>query len=163
MPITEPSASIEALGGPTVATIGTFDGVHLGHRALLRQVRHEAEARSARSVALVFREQPRAFFNPGKKVSYLCDFEARIAMLGETGVDEIVELEFGPTIQKLSSEEFVVGLRDRIGLEALIVRAVFYDLVELGEEAEIDGETVLGVWSCGQFFSIGPIGPAEEV
>ena len=121
MPITESSASIEASGGPTVATIGTFDGVHLGHRALLRQVRHEAEARSARSVALVFREQPRAFFNPGKKVSYLCDFEARIAMLGETGVDEIVELEFGLTIQKLSSEEFVVGLRDRIGLEALIV------------------------------------------
>ena len=54
-----------------------------------------------------------------------------------------------------------VWLRD--GLEALIVRAVFYDLVELGEEAEIDGEIVLGVWSCGQFFSIGPIGPVEEV
>ncbi len=54
-----------------------------------------------------------------------------------------------------------VWLRD--GLEALIVRAVFYDLVELGEEAEIDGATVLGVWSCGQFFSIGPIGPVEEV
>ena len=54
-----------------------------------------------------------------------------------------------------------VWLRD--GLEALIVRAVFYDLVELGDEAEIDGETVLGVWSCGQFFSIGPIGPVEEV
>ena len=51
-----------------------------------------------------------------------------------------------------------VWLRD--GLEALIVRAVFYDLVELGEEAEIDGQIVLGVWSCGQYF---PIGPVEEV
>jgi hypothetical protein len=51
-----------------------------------------------------------------------------------------------------------VFLRD--GLEALIVRAVFYDLVELGEEVEIDGETVLGVWSSGRFFAIGPV---EEV
>ncbi len=48
-----------------------------------------------------------------------------------------------------------VRLRD--GIEALIVRAVFYDLVELGEEAVIDGEAVLGVWSCGRFFVIGPV------
>ncbi len=40
------------------------------------------------------------------------------------------------------------------------MRALFYDLVELGEEAEIDGEIVLGVWSCGRFFAIGPV---EEV
>ncbi len=51
-----------------------------------------------------------------------------------------------------------VFIRD--GLEALIVRSVFYDLVELGEEVVIDGETVLGVWSAGVFFAIGRI---EEV
>ena len=121
MPITEPFASIDALHGPTVATIGTFDGVHLGHRALLLRVRQEAGARSARSVALVFKEQPRAFFRPGESVSYLSDFETRRAILGEIGIDEIVELEFGLTIQKLSSVEFVAGLRERIGLEALVV------------------------------------------
>ncbi len=54
-----------------------------------------------------------------------------------------------------------VWLRD--GLEALIVRAVFYDLVELGEEAEIGGETVLGVWSCGEFFIIGATGATGSV
>jgi hypothetical protein len=54
-----------------------------------------------------------------------------------------------------------VWLRD--GLEALIVRAVFYELVEIGEEVEIDGETVLGVWSCGTFFHIGRIEPDEEM
>lgn len=45
----------------------------------------------------------------------------------------------------------------RGGLEALINRAVFYDLVELGVEREIDGVTVLGVWSAGEFFAIGPV------
>ncbi len=121
MPLTEPFASIDVPHGPSVATIGTFDGVHLGHRALLLRVKQEAEARSARSVAIVFKEQPRAFFRPGERVSYLCDFETRRKMLGEIGIDEIVELEFGPAIQKLSSIEFVAGLRKRIGLKALVV------------------------------------------
>ncbi|MCC7273902.1 MAG: DUF1285 domain-containing protein [Alphaproteobacteria bacterium] len=43
------------------------------------------------------------------------------------------------------------------GLEALIARPVFYDLVELGEERMVDGERVLGVWSGGMFFTIGPM------
>lgn len=43
----------------------------------------------------------------------------------------------------------------RDGLDALIVRSVFYDLVELGEEREIDGDTRLGIWSNGEFFEIG--------
>jgi hypothetical protein len=50
----------------------------------------------------------------------------------------------------------------RDGLEALIVRAVFYDLVELGEEIETDGETVLGVWSAGEFFTIGALDEALD-
>lgn len=48
----------------------------------------------------------------------------------------------------------------RAGLEARIARAVFYDLVELGETSEINGEDVFGVWSDGVFF---PFGPASEV
>ena len=50
-----------------------------------------------------------------------------------------------------------VLVRDR--LEALILRAVFYDLVELGEERSIEGQPSVGVWSCGEFF---PLGRAEE-
>ncbi|MGE0715024.1 MAG: DUF1285 domain-containing protein [Alphaproteobacteria bacterium] len=46
----------------------------------------------------------------------------------------------------------------RDGLEALILRPVFYDLVEAGEEREVDGERVLGIWSGGTFFTIGPTG-----
>lgn len=48
----------------------------------------------------------------------------------------------------------------RAGLEARIARAVFYDLVELGETREIDGEAAFGVWSDGVFF---PFGPANEI
>lgn len=48
-------------------------------------------------------------------------------------------------------------IRVRDGLDALIARAVFYDLVELGVEVDRDGETVLGVWSGGTFFALGPV------
>ncbi|MGE0725295.1 MAG: DUF1285 domain-containing protein, partial [Alphaproteobacteria bacterium] len=48
-----------------------------------------------------------------------------------------------------------VTVRD--GLEALIARPVFYDLVALAEERDVDGRTALGVWSGGCFFTLGPI------
>ena len=49
----------------------------------------------------------------------------------------------------------------RAGLEALIARAVFYDLVELADEEEIDGERLFGVWSAGRFFALGD--PGEDL
>ena len=80
-----------------------------------------------------------------------------------TNIDEIVIADSDHPIRvdvdvETAEPSPYVWLHD--GLDALIVRAVFYDLVELGEEVEIDGEIVLGVWSCGQFYTIGAV---EEV
>jgi riboflavin kinase/FMN adenylyltransferase len=114
-------ASIDVNKGPTVATIGTFDGVHLGHRALIQRVKQEAEKLNARSVAIVFVRQPRAYITPDAAVSYLCDFEARERMLTDLGIDQIIPVEFGAEIQKLSAEEFVLRLHETFDLRALIV------------------------------------------
>ncbi|NQW19889.1 MAG: riboflavin biosynthesis protein RibF [Chloroflexi bacterium] len=121
MSITDLFASIDAMTGPTVATVGTFDGVHLGHQSLLRRVQDEASARGAKSVVFVFKEQPRAFIKPGSQVSYLSGFEERRSILRGSGIDRIVELEFGTTIQQLSSVEFINALRDHVGLNALVL------------------------------------------
>ena len=121
MSITELFDSIDALVGPTVATIGTFDGVHLGHQALLQRVQGEAAARNAESVAFVFREQPRAFIKPGTSVTYLSDFETRRDILNKMGIDHVVQLDFGSAIQQLSSDDFIGALRKRIGLVSLIL------------------------------------------
>ena len=121
MSISELFASIEIHKGPTVATVGTFDGVHLGHRALLEQVKCEAKARGAISVALVFKEQPRAFIQPDFNVSYISNLKTRRNILTEIGIDQIIELDFGTSIQKLSAEEFVSELQHLIELKALIV------------------------------------------
>ncbi|MBN4064470.1 riboflavin biosynthesis protein RibF [Dehalococcoides mccartyi] len=121
MSISELFDAIDVLEGPTVATIGTFDGVHLGHQALLSRVKDEAVKRGAKSVAFVFKEQPRAFIKPSTQVSYLSDFKTRHSIMKKIGIDHVVELEFGSTIQQLSSDEFVGALRDRIGLVSLIL------------------------------------------
>ncbi len=79
-----------------------------------------------------------------------------------TNVDEIVTADAAHPIRVETDMETgepspYVFIRD--GLEALISRAVFYDLVELGEERTVDGEEIFGVWSAGRFF---PIGRLEE-
>ena len=113
--------TINAIEGPTVATVGTFDGVHLGHQALIDRARTEAKKRGAKAVALVFREQPRAFIKPSNQVTYLSDIESRRSIMEEKGIEHVVELEFGSSIQKLSSDEFVSALKERIGLVSLVV------------------------------------------
>jgi len=121
MSTTDLFASIAAIKGPAVVTVGTFDGVHLGHQSLLQRVQDEASSRGATSVALVFKEQPRAFIKPNARVSYLSDIQSRREILNSIGIDNIVELEFGSDIQKLTSKEFVLGLQERIGLTALVL------------------------------------------
>lgn len=106
---------------PTIATIGTFDGVHLGHQSLLRKVSDEATRREARSVAFVFKEQPRTIIKPSEQVTYLSDFESRLSTLATMGIDHIVQLEFNQNIQKLSSIEFVSALREQIHLASLVL------------------------------------------
>ena len=121
MSISDLFASIDVIEGPTVATIGTFDGVHLGHQTLLKRVQDEAVKRGAKSVAFVFREQPRAFIKPSNQVTYLSDFETRRDILKAIGIDHVVELNFTAAIQQLSSDDFVGALQERIGLVSLIL------------------------------------------
>ncbi|MGB1749651.1 MAG: adenylyltransferase/cytidyltransferase family protein, partial [Dehalococcoidia bacterium] len=60
MSIADPFNAIRAQQGPTVATVGTFDGVHLGHRKLVETVLDEAQAVGGSSLAMIFEGQPRA-------------------------------------------------------------------------------------------------------
>ena len=85
-------------------------------------------------------------------------------LIFRTNLDEIVTA--GPD-HPLRIEEAADGtptpyILVRPGLEARIARAVFYDLVELGREEPIDGETQFGVWSGGVFFRLGDIGDLDD-
>jgi riboflavin kinase/FMN adenylyltransferase len=121
MSIADPFNAIRAQQGPTVATVGTFDGVHLGHRKLVETVLDEAQAVGGSSLAMIFEGQPRAFINPTVTVSYLSSAEDRVSWLSNVGIDNAVVLQFDESIQKLSSGEFVSELKRRVGLSTLVL------------------------------------------
>lgn len=92
--------------GRTVVTIGNFDGVHLGHAALLREARRLAGDRG-RVVAMMFQPHPLSVLKPGDSPAMLTPFERRAALLMSLGADDVVRLEPSREVLGLSPEEFV--------------------------------------------------------
>jgi riboflavin kinase/FMN adenylyltransferase len=92
-------------------TIGAFDGVHLGHQAVLRLVRDLAAARSLTSTVLTFDRHPAEVVRPHSAPRLLTDLEQKLELLDATGtVDECVVLPFDETRSKEPAEEFVTDV-----------------------------------------------------
>ena len=102
-----------------VATIGFFDGVHLGHRYLLTALREEAKKRGLRSAIITFSEHPQKVLQ-GERKPLLTTYDERMAMLKTMGVDEIFCFNF-ELIHTLSAEAFEQLIHDRCGVEALLM------------------------------------------
>ena len=106
--------------GSTVATIGMFDGVHLGHATLIRALNAEARRRGAESVVVTFGQHPQHVLR-GSGLKMLQTLEQRLAAIEQLEPDHLVVLEFTRELSLLDSEAFMRLLRDRLGIVALIV------------------------------------------
>lgn len=95
------------MGQRSVITIGNFDGVHLGHQALLRHARTLAHAQNARVIALAFDPHPTSLLRPGQEPPRLTTFTQRQAYLLEAGADEVHRLMPTPDLLDLSPADFV--------------------------------------------------------
>ena len=93
--------------GPCAITIGNFDGVHLGHRQILRRVVTLARDRGVKSAALTFDPHPTKVVAPDRAPRLLSTPEERARILETQGIDEILILPFTREIAGLSPEEFV--------------------------------------------------------
>jgi riboflavin kinase / FMN adenylyltransferase len=100
--------------GARAVAIGTFDGVHLGHRAVIEA----AKASGLRSTVVTFDPHPRLVL--GYDVQLLSTFERRVELIGEVGPDELLVVPFTPELSRLAPEEFV----ERV-LRPLGTRVVF--------------------------------------
>ena len=101
-----------------VATIGNFDGVHLGHRAIVSAARHAAGA-SGRVVAVTFEPLPVAVLRPDAAPARLTDASRRRELLLGAGCDEVVELDPRLGILKETPQAFVAGLRAKVPFDAV--------------------------------------------
>jgi riboflavin kinase/FMN adenylyltransferase len=99
-------AEVPAGFGPTVAAIGNFDGVHCGHREILRAVIEEARATDARAVAITFDPHPEQYLRPEQAPRLLTPMPERLRLLAETGIDAVVVLPFDAALAGLPAREF---------------------------------------------------------
>ena len=110
-----------------VVTIGAYDGVHLGHRAVIRQVRERAAALGALSVVVTFDRHPASVVRPEAAPRLLTTPEQKIELLSQTGVDAVVVVPFSAEQAKETPVDFVTRvLVDTLRTKAVIIGSDFH-------------------------------------
>ncbi|MBI9115533.1 bifunctional riboflavin kinase/FAD synthetase [Sanguibacter suaedae] len=95
--------------GPTVVTIGSFDGVHRGHAEVLARIVGRARGTGARAVAVTFDPHPAQVHRPDEAPPLICGTEQRLDLLARHGVDAVLLLEYTLGFARQTPEEFVVS------------------------------------------------------
>ena len=104
-----------------VVTVGSYDGVHRGHRALIERLVAEARAAGGESIVLTFDPHPRITLGRGEGLRLLTTLDEKIALLGELGVDNVIVIPFDWAFSALTGAEFVDRyLIGRVGAETLV-------------------------------------------
>jgi len=107
---------------PCVATIGNFDGVHLGHQAIIRQLRRHADEVDLPAVVITFEPQPPEFFVPQSAPARLTPFREKLELLCEAGVDRVFCLRFQRSLASIPAETFVRELLvEGLGVRRIVV------------------------------------------
>ncbi len=142
--------------GKTVVTIGTFDGVHLGHQKIIQHLIDAAKKANCESVILTFFPHPRMVLQGDQSIQLLNTIKERTELLANTGIDYLVVHPFDEAFSSLSAEEFIkTVLVDKLNVHQIIVghdhrfgknrTADFHDLVQFGQKygfqvAQIEAE-----------------------
>lgn len=95
---------------PSIAAVGNFDGVHLGHREILSAVVDEARSRGAQAVAVTFDPHPEQVLRPAHAPQLLTPMPARLRLLAGTGVDAVLVLPFDAALASLPARDFVSNI-----------------------------------------------------
>ncbi|HEX2030188.1 MAG TPA: bifunctional riboflavin kinase/FAD synthetase [Actinomycetota bacterium] len=113
-------SSALALEGPSAACIGFFDGVHVGHRAVIGRVAAVGRDQGLRPVAVTFDRHPLETLSPGKTPKLLTTLRRKAELIGALGIDALAVLEFTEEVSRWTPEAFV----DRVLVRGLDTRHV---------------------------------------
>jgi len=109
-------------GGPVGLTIGNFDGVHRGHRAMLQRLVEKSRELTLPCSVLTFEPHPREFFSPSVAPARLSRLREKLELLAEAGIERTHVLRFGAQLASLSPERFVEDVLLRgLGVRWLLV------------------------------------------
>lgn len=92
---------------PCALAIGNFDGVHLGHQALLKQLKSVATGQSLQTAVMTFEPHPREFFSPEKAPARLASLREKLERFADAGVDVVYLCRFDQCFASISSEAFI--------------------------------------------------------
>ena len=129
----------------TIITLGTFDGVHLGHQAILKKLVNATENGTYESLVLTFYPHPRMVLNQEGTMHLLNTIEEKTILLEKSGIDHLIVHPFDEKFSKLSAEAFVKSvLVDQLNIHKIIIgydhrfgenrSANITDLIEFGKK-----------------------------
>ena len=122
----DPDALPAALSRPVIA-IGNFDGLHLGHKRVLRQTLDLARRLGRPAILLTFEPHPQAFFRPGIPFFRLTPGAARAELLGRLGLNGMVEISFDAALAATTAGDFIEAiLCQRLGASGIVTGQDFH-------------------------------------
>ena len=116
------NSKYSALKKNTIVTIGTFDGIHIGHQKILNSITNLAIKEDQESVVLTFFPHPRMVLQKDSKIKLLNTIDERIEILEAAGIDHVVVEEFSHEFSRLTAFEFVKNiLVDKLKVSTIII------------------------------------------
>jgi riboflavin kinase/FMN adenylyltransferase len=114
-----------AATSPVALTIGNFDGVHLGHRAMLDELAHAARRLKVPSCVMVFEPQPREFFAPDQAPARLTSLREKLELIAQSDVDRAHVCRFNYAFAQIAAQEFI---------ERVLVRGLGVRWLQVGDD-----------------------------
>jgi len=120
IPVFQSVEEIPASFGPSVITVGNFDGVHRGHQGLLKASAAEARSLGIRSIAITFNPHPAQFLYPADAPKLLTFLPERLRLLAATGIGAVLVLPFDEELSRVTARDFVRDvLVGRLGVRSM--------------------------------------------
>lgn len=139
----------------TVLTLGSFDGIHIGHQLIIDKLVEKAKNISGRSLVITFSPHPRKVLSPNSKFNLLTTIEEKIEIFEEKGVDGLLVLVFDESFSKITSKEFLIDiLYNKIGIKEVVIG---YDH-KFGKNRDGDKET-FEEYGSKYNFNVETVGP----
>jgi riboflavin kinase / FMN adenylyltransferase len=137
----------------TIITLGTFDGVHIGHKKIIDRILKSAQVDNLETVVITFAQHPRNVLHSKESVNLLNTTAEKISQLESTGIDNLIILNFDNTLSELSGEEFVKTiLVNQLNLQKIIIgydhrfgknrASDIHDLINFGKKYHFDVEQI---------------------